>query len=74
MLRELYKLSDFDFAIVYLNSKNIFYIFPIEIFIKYGSVIHLVEEKKRQRKPRSANYRNAWDLISQWAARKETRA
>jgi len=74
MLRELYKLSDFDFAIIYLNSMNIFYIFPIEIFTKYGSVIHIVEEKKRQRKPRSANYRNAWDLISQWAARKETRA
>lgn len=74
MLRELYKVSDFDFAVVYLDDLNIFYIFPIEIFIKYGSVIHFVEEEKRQRKPRSVIYRDAWDLISQWAARKETRA
>jgi len=74
MLRELYKPSDFDFAAVYLDGMNIFYIFPFEIFMVYGSTIHFVEEKKRQRKPRSANYRNAWDLISQWAARKETRA
>ena len=74
MLRELYKLSDFDFAVIYLDGLNIFYIFPFEIFAAYGSSIHLVEDKKRQRRSRSAVYRNAWDLVSQWAARKETRA
>ena len=72
MLREPYKKSDFDFAAVYLDGINIFYVFPIEVFIAYGSIIHFVEEKKRQRKPLSANYRDAWDLILQWAAREET--
>ena len=45
-----------------------------EVFISYASEIHLVEVDKRQRKPRSADYRDAWNLISQWAAREETRA
>ncbi|WP_392536144.1 group I intron-associated PD-(D/E)XK endonuclease [Nostoc sp. C117] len=35
-----------------------FYI-PIDIFISYSSEIHLVKAEKRQRKPRSAQYRNA---------------
>jgi len=74
MLREPYKKFDFDFAVIYLNGPNIFYVLPIEAFIAYGSVIHFVEEKKRQRKPLSADYRDAWDLILQWAAREETRA
>ncbi|WP_084555064.1 hypothetical protein [[Phormidium ambiguum] IAM M-71] len=33
--------------------------------VSYGSEIHLVESQKRQRKSRSAQYRNAWDLILQ---------
>ena len=33
----------------------------------------MVEADKRQRKPTSATYRDAWDLILQWAAREETR-
>lgn len=33
------------------------------MFIDYGSEVHLVEAEKRQRKPRSAQYRNAWELI-----------
>ncbi len=32
----------------------------------------LVEADKRQRKPRSADFRDAWELIPQWAAREET--
>jgi hypothetical protein len=36
-------------------------------FISYGSEIHLVEAEKRQRKPRSNEYRNAWNLISQFS-------
>ncbi|TLY22499.1 MAG: hypothetical protein E6K68_02815 [Nitrospirae bacterium] len=34
--------------------------------------MHLVEADKRQRKPRFADHRDAWDLILHWAAHKET--
>jgi hypothetical protein len=33
----------------------------------------MVEADKRQRKPFSAKYRDAWELILQWAACGETR-
>lgn len=72
MIREAYQSSDFDFAVIYIAGKNIFYVFPVGVFIEYGSEIHLVEEEKRQRKPRSAEYRDAWNLILQWATRRET--
>ncbi|MCC5624273.1 hypothetical protein [Nostoc sp. CHAB 5715] len=48
-----------------------FYIFLIDIFIGYGSEIHLIEAEKRQRKPRSTQYRNAWELISAKSLSKE---
>ena len=54
MKRENYKAVDFDFAFLYIEEKAIFYIMPAEAFISYGSEIHLVEEEKRQRKPRSS--------------------
>jgi PD-(D/E)XK endonuclease len=63
MLREAYQSSDFDFALAYVQEIDLFYVFPVNIFIGYGSEIHLVEAEKRQRKPRSAPYRDAWDLI-----------
>lgn len=72
MIRAKYGKSDFDFAIVYLQDKDICYIFPVETFVGYGSEIHMVETDKRQRRPQSAEYRNAWDLISQWAACRAT--
>ena len=71
MLRSLYSDQDFDFALVYLPEKHIFYVFPVSIFIGFGSTLSLVETDKRQRKPKSANYREAFELISQWAATKE---
>ncbi len=71
MVRSLYRPSDFDFALVYIESIEVFYIFPVEEFISYGSEIHMVEADKRQRKPRSAKYRENWELIVQWAAREE---
>ncbi len=71
MLRDAYKQSDFDFALVYIEKLELFYIFPVDIFIAYGSEIHLVEAEKRQRKPRSAQYRDAWELILQVASSKE---
>ena len=72
MIREVYKQSDFDFALVYLEQLELFYVFPVDVFISYGSEIHLVEAEKRQRKPRSAEYRNAWTLILQLPVREET--
>ncbi len=63
MLREAYQSSDFDFALAYIQEIDLFYIFPVDVFIGYGSEIHLVEAEKRQRRPRSAPYRNAWTLI-----------
>ena len=44
-----------------------------KVFIRYGSEIQMVEADRRQRKPRSAAYRDAWNLIPQWAAHGETR-
>jgi len=73
MLRESYKQTDFDFALVYIPDLEMFYVFPVGVFIGYASEIHLVEADKRQRKPLSAKYRDAWELILQWAACEETR-
>ena len=63
ILREKYNETDFDFAIIYLEEIHIFYIMPVDIFISYSSEIHLVETEKRQRKPKSADYREAWHLL-----------
>lgn len=68
MLRSFYSEFDFDFALVYLLEKHIFYVFPVDVFIKFGSTISLVETGNRQRKPISANYREAFELVSKWAA------
>ena len=72
MVRETYEPLDFDFAVVYLSDVDLFYIFPVAVFIGYASEIHMVETDKRQRKPQSAEYREAWPLILHWAARQET--
>ena len=64
MLMERYCETDFDFAIVYLEEIHIFYIIPVGIFISYSSEIHLVESERRQRKPKSADYREAWYLLN----------
>jgi PD-(D/E)XK endonuclease len=68
MVRRSYGVNDFDFAIVYLDEIDVFYVFPSLVFIGYGSEIHLVETEKRQRKPKSSGFRSAWELIEQWAA------
>jgi hypothetical protein len=41
-------------------------------FIACAGQITIVESDKRQRRPRSAIYRDAWDLISHRAASRET--
>jgi lipopolysaccharide export LptBFGC system permease protein LptF len=61
--RENYTENDFDFAVLYIQELDVCYIMPTEVFISYGSEIHLVEDAKRQRKPQSAKYREAWELI-----------
>ena len=73
MLREPYTIADFDFALAFIEDLDVFYVFPVEVFISYGSGIHLVETDRRQRKPLSANYREAWKLIADWAAAGKTR-
>ena len=64
MLRKRYSADDFDFAIIYLAERDTFYVMPVSVFSKYGSTISLVETEKRQRKPKSAGYRERWDLLS----------
>ncbi len=66
MLRSTYSLADFDFAVVSISELHLFYVFPGVEFLAYASEIHLVEQEKRQRKPRSAPFREAWNLISKW--------
>lgn len=65
MSRENYKPDDFDFAILYIQELGTFYVMPVEVFLSFGSEIHLVEEEKRQRKPRSAEYREGWGRIEE---------
>jgi hypothetical protein len=72
MKRDVYNISDFDFALVYITDKEVFYVFPVDVFISYASEIHLIETDKRQRKSHSAEYREAWELMLQWAAYRET--
>ena len=69
MVRDPYDERDFDFAILYLADRNVCYVMPVQVFISYRSGISLVETGKRQRRPRSGEYRERWDLLSGWAAR-----
>jgi len=64
MLRQRYGADDFDFAIVYLADLHVFYVMPVSEFSRYGSTITFVESDKRQRRPKSAEYRERWDLLS----------
>src|SRR5574341_1943507 len=43
MVRDEYGPSDFDFALVYIPERNLFYVFPVEVFISYGSEVTMVE-------------------------------
>ncbi|MBL7813957.1 MAG: hypothetical protein JNL70_03045 [Saprospiraceae bacterium] len=71
MIRENYEVKDFDFAVIFIDELDVFYVMPSDVFISYGSEIHLVETVKRQRKPKSRDYRNAWHLVLHRAASKE---
>ena len=65
MLRKKSSDEDFDFAVVYLGNKKLFYIIPAAIFNSFASTITFVEESKRQRLPKTAEYRERWDLLSE---------
>src|SRR3989338_10664587 len=67
MVRERYDKEDFDFAILYIHDNHTFYVMPIDVFSGYGSTICLIETDKRQRKPKSADYRECWNLLFEWA-------
>ncbi len=64
MLRQHYESKDFDFAIIYLADLDVFYVLPISAFSAYRGTITFIETDKRQRKPKSAKYRERWDLLS----------
>ena len=64
MVRSRYEQNDFDFAVICINDLRVFYVMPIDVFISYGSSISIVEDEKRQRKPKSADYKEAWELLS----------
>ena len=70
MIRENYEVKNFDFAVIFIEELDVFYVMPSDVFISYGSEIHLVETVKRQRKPKSGEYRNTWNLVLQRAASK----
>ncbi len=72
MIRNRYGSDDFDIAILYVEDLQVFYVLPVDIFNDFGSTISLVEEEKRQRLPRSAEYRDRWELLAAWATRSET--
>jgi len=73
MKRARYEEGAFDFAILYIADKQVFYVMPYKVFVSYRSGISLIETNgKRQRKPQSAKYREQWELLSDWAARMET--
>ena len=72
MLRERYNSRDFDFAILYISDLNVFYVMPAPVFSTYKSGISLVERSTRQRRPKSEEYRERWDLLSKWATQSVT--
>jgi len=63
MVRKRYSDDEFDFAILYVHEKKVFYVMPVEVFNSYASSIAVIEGQNRQRLPRSAKYRERWDLL-----------
>ena len=63
MRRARYTSNDFDFAILYVQDQGICYVMPVDVFMSYRSGISLVERPTRQREPRSARFRERWNLL-----------
>jgi hypothetical protein len=60
-----YEEKDFEFLIAWVFDKDVFYIFPTKFAASFGGNISIVEGVKRQRPPRSAEYRSRWDLLDE---------
>lgn len=66
--RKIYKKtkyceSDFDFLIAYIPDGDVFYIFPADFACSFAGGITMTEGEQRQRRPKSADYREAWWII-----------
>jgi hypothetical protein len=61
-----YETGDFEFLIAWLPDLDVFYIFPSDFACTFGSSIAMVEGVRRQRLPKSAGYRNKWDLLESY--------
>jgi len=71
MIRKRYTKDDFDFAVIYLADLGTFYVMPEPVFSSYGSTIAFIETDKRQRKPKSVDYKERWDLLSDGLRRRQ---
>ena len=63
MVRKKYDNNDFDFVVVFIGEKRIFYVIPSAVFNSFASSISFVEDPKRQRSPVSDQYRENWQRI-----------
>lgn len=71
ILRDRYKPGDFDFAVLYAESPDMFWVMPFDVFDSYAGGIHLVvTSDKRQRPPKSDGYLGALHLIADMATQK----
>ena len=67
MLRQRYSPKDFDFALLYVEELDIFFVMPVNVFNTYKSEITLIIGKEKQRSIKSSKYLENWDLLSKWA-------
>ena len=67
MLRQRYSEKDFDFALLYIEEIDIFYVMPVSVFNSYKSEITLSIPKELQKEIKSSKYLENWELISKWA-------
>lgn len=73
MVRKKYTDDDFDYAIVFIGEKKVFYVIPSYVFNSFGSTITFIEEEKRQRLPKTAPYRESWDQLDKFWKNKRLR-
>ena len=67
MLRQRYDMGDFDIAVVHIPDSQVIYIMPIGDFLMYKSEITFpMDGTRRQRKPLSWKFREAWDIFFAW--------
>jgi hypothetical protein len=69
MKREKYTSNDFDFAIIFVSDLNVFYVIPVNVFNSYAGAITIQENVSKQRRSKSYEYREAWDLLEKYILR-----